>query len=244
MEARIRQLTQLLETATVGETPADDGVVEPGMVVTVDMFGDEETFLLGSPRDHRRLDLEVFTEKSPLGAPSTARRSATPRPTRPRTARSSRSRSSRPRRTCPDRPAARSASTAASPTGRRPSCRAAPLRVRHRSAAGRAAVLRSWPAARRPPGSATAQSSGVGDRVLQRPRGRRRRVRTGMLPNSLRAAWVTADTGFHSANVCSGAGQVLERHERVGDEGQREDHDERGVVDHLGARHRAARPRP
>ena len=48
MEARIRQLTQLLETAVIGETPADDGVVEPGMVVTVDMFGDEETFLLGS----------------------------------------------------------------------------------------------------------------------------------------------------------------------------------------------------
>ena len=48
MEARIRQLTQLLENATIGETPADDGVVEPGMVVTVEMFGDEETFLLGS----------------------------------------------------------------------------------------------------------------------------------------------------------------------------------------------------
>ena len=48
MEARIRQLTQLLENAQVGETPADDGVVEPGMVVTVEMFGDEETFLLGS----------------------------------------------------------------------------------------------------------------------------------------------------------------------------------------------------
>ena len=36
MEARIRQLTQLLENATVGTKPADDGVVEPGMVVTVD----------------------------------------------------------------------------------------------------------------------------------------------------------------------------------------------------------------
>lgn len=30
MEARIRQLTQLLENATIGETPKDDGVVEPG----------------------------------------------------------------------------------------------------------------------------------------------------------------------------------------------------------------------
>lgn len=68
MEARIRQLTQLLRTATVGETPPDDGVVEPGMVVTVDMFGDDVTFLLGS----REIkgdddDIDVYSEKSPLG---------------------------------------------------------------------------------------------------------------------------------------------------------------------------------
>ena len=45
MEARIRQLTQLLQSATVGDTPPpDDGVVEPGMVVTVEIFGEEETF--------------------------------------------------------------------------------------------------------------------------------------------------------------------------------------------------------
>ena len=68
MEARIRQLTELLRTAVVGETPPDDGVVEPGMVVTVDMFGDEVTFLLGS----REIkgdddDIDVYSEKSPLG---------------------------------------------------------------------------------------------------------------------------------------------------------------------------------
>lgn len=28
------------------------------------------------------------------------------------------------------------------------------------------------------------------------------------LPNSSRAAWVTVDTGFHSANRCSGPGSV------------------------------------
>ncbi|MGL5819924.1 MAG: transcription elongation factor GreA [Phycicoccus sp.] len=67
MEARIRQLTQLLETAVIGETPADDGVVEPGMVVTVDMLGEEETFLLGS-REISDTDLQVFSEKSPIGA--------------------------------------------------------------------------------------------------------------------------------------------------------------------------------
>jgi transcription elongation factor GreA len=67
MEARIRQLTQLLDTAVIGETPADDGVVEPGMVVTVEMFGDQETFLLGS-REISDTDLQVFSEKSPIGS--------------------------------------------------------------------------------------------------------------------------------------------------------------------------------
>lgn len=67
MEARIRQLTQLLENAIIGETPADDGVVEPGMVVTVEMFGDEERFLLGS-REITDSSMHVFSEKSPIGA--------------------------------------------------------------------------------------------------------------------------------------------------------------------------------
>jgi transcription elongation factor GreA len=69
MEARIRQLEHLLDNATVGEAPPDDGVVEPGMVVTVEMFGDRETFLLGS----REIlgdgeDLDVYSERSPLGS--------------------------------------------------------------------------------------------------------------------------------------------------------------------------------
>jgi transcription elongation factor GreA len=68
MEARIRQLTQLLENAIVGAKPADDGIVEPGMVVTVEMFGDDVTFLLGSREIAGDSDLEVYSEKSPLGA--------------------------------------------------------------------------------------------------------------------------------------------------------------------------------
>ena len=69
MEARIRQLTQILETAVVGEAPPDDGVVEPGMVVTVEMFGDEETFLLGSREIADGSDsIDVYSEQSPLGA--------------------------------------------------------------------------------------------------------------------------------------------------------------------------------
>ena len=68
MEARIRQLKQLLETAKVGNTPPDDGIVEPGMVVTVDLFGDDLKFLLGSREMAGDEDLEVYSEKSPLGA--------------------------------------------------------------------------------------------------------------------------------------------------------------------------------
>lgn len=69
MEARIRQLTQILQTATVGEAPPDDGVVEPGMVVTVELFGDEETFLLGSREIADGDDsIDVYSEQSPMGA--------------------------------------------------------------------------------------------------------------------------------------------------------------------------------
>ena len=68
MEARIRQLTELLHNATIGETPADDGVVEPGMLVTVEIFGDEETFLLGNREIADGSDLQVFSEKSAMGA--------------------------------------------------------------------------------------------------------------------------------------------------------------------------------
>ncbi len=67
LELRVRQLTQLLANATIGETPPDDGVVEPGMLVTVELFGDEETFLLGS-REIADGSLQVFSEASPLGS--------------------------------------------------------------------------------------------------------------------------------------------------------------------------------
>jgi transcription elongation factor GreA len=68
IEARIRQLTELLRDAHVGEAPADDGVVEPGMLVVARIAGDETTFLLGSREVAGDTDLDVFSEKSPLGA--------------------------------------------------------------------------------------------------------------------------------------------------------------------------------
>ncbi len=72
-EARIRQLQDLLHRAKVGERPADDGTVAPGMVVTIRFAGDTdtETFLLGS-REMASLDAavdhEVYSPKSPLGS--------------------------------------------------------------------------------------------------------------------------------------------------------------------------------
>ena len=66
MEARIRQLTQLLESAEVGAQATDDGVVQPGMVVTVELAGEPMRFLLGS-REVADDTLDVYSEKSPLG---------------------------------------------------------------------------------------------------------------------------------------------------------------------------------
>ena len=68
MEARIRQLTELLQNAVVGQAPADNGVIAPGMLVTVEIFGDEETFLLGNREIADGSDLQVFSEKSAMGA--------------------------------------------------------------------------------------------------------------------------------------------------------------------------------
>ena len=68
MEARIRQLKQMLENAHIGTPPASaDGKVGAGMVGTAVIAGDEMKFLLGS-REIASGDLDVYSEKSPLGA--------------------------------------------------------------------------------------------------------------------------------------------------------------------------------
>ncbi|MEU4128615.1 transcription elongation factor GreA [Streptomyces wuyuanensis] len=69
-ELRVRQLTQLLEKAKVGEAPADNGTVAPGMVVKVAFDGDEsdtETFLLAS-REYASGDISTYSPQSPLGS--------------------------------------------------------------------------------------------------------------------------------------------------------------------------------
>jgi transcription elongation factor GreA len=69
VEGRIRQLEDMLRRAEVGETPKDDGVVEPGMKITTRFVGDDETevFLLGAREIETPEDLEVFSPQSPLG---------------------------------------------------------------------------------------------------------------------------------------------------------------------------------
>ncbi len=67
-EGRIRQLEELLRHAVVGEAPPDDGVVEPGMVVEAEVGEMSMRFLLGSREIGDGTELQVFSERSPLGA--------------------------------------------------------------------------------------------------------------------------------------------------------------------------------
>ena len=72
LEARIRQLTQLLRDVRVGTTPAGD-VVEEGCLVEVDHGGgDVERFLFANRENAtdeggRIGDLDVYSPESPIG---------------------------------------------------------------------------------------------------------------------------------------------------------------------------------
>ena len=70
-EARIRYLEDLLQRATVGETPQESGVALVGTVVHVYYDGDEddkETFLIGTRGvDSSKPGLETYSTDSPLG---------------------------------------------------------------------------------------------------------------------------------------------------------------------------------
>jgi len=68
-QGRMQQIHDLLVDAVVGEDPPDDGIAEPGMVLTIryDDTGDIETFLLGV-RGAESGDMEVYSIQSPLGA--------------------------------------------------------------------------------------------------------------------------------------------------------------------------------
>ena len=69
-EARIRQLTHLIEHSKIGVPESADDEVAHGKVVTVRFtaFDDVETFLLGSREEAAHSSLEVYSPTSPLGA--------------------------------------------------------------------------------------------------------------------------------------------------------------------------------
>lgn len=75
--ARALEVRELIRRAEVGTKP-DDGLVEPGMTVTVrfERDGSTETFLLGSRdlvRQDAGLEVDVYSPTSPLGAAITGR---------------------------------------------------------------------------------------------------------------------------------------------------------------------------
>ena len=69
IEARIIMVQHILENARVGRPPSTDGVVGPGMTVTIRFAKDEDevTFLLAS-REESDIPIDVYSPRSPLGA--------------------------------------------------------------------------------------------------------------------------------------------------------------------------------
>ncbi|MFM2384634.1 MAG: hypothetical protein RL166_508 [Actinomycetota bacterium] len=66
IEARIYRLERILESAVVGEPPASHGVVQQGMLITVELNGSETKFLLGSA-EIADADTTVYSPSSPIG---------------------------------------------------------------------------------------------------------------------------------------------------------------------------------
>ena len=69
-EGRIRQLTDLLRKAQVGEPPATATDAALGTVITITFTGDDDTekFLLGSREIAGTTDLSVYSPESALGS--------------------------------------------------------------------------------------------------------------------------------------------------------------------------------
>ena len=69
-EARIRQLTDLLRKARVGEAPKTATNAVTGTVITIKFAGDDDTekFLLGSREIAGTTDLTVYSPESALGS--------------------------------------------------------------------------------------------------------------------------------------------------------------------------------
>ncbi|MCE3556528.1 GreA/GreB family elongation factor [Pseudonocardia sp. RS11V-5] len=76
-ENRIRRLQELLQNPLLGQDPPDDGVAEPGMVLTIryEVDQESETFLLAHTEDGAYpADLMTCSPDSPLGVALTGRK--------------------------------------------------------------------------------------------------------------------------------------------------------------------------
>jgi len=67
IESRINRIEEILASAQVGEAPKAHGVVEQGLVISVELNGSEKKFLLGSAEisDDK---IEVYSPDSPIGS--------------------------------------------------------------------------------------------------------------------------------------------------------------------------------
>lgn len=67
IESRINRLEEILSTAQVGEAPKAHGIVQQGLVISVELNGSEKKFLLGSAEISDE-DIEVYSPDSPIGS--------------------------------------------------------------------------------------------------------------------------------------------------------------------------------
>jgi transcription elongation factor GreA len=67
IESRINRIEEILASAQVGEAPKAHGVVEQGLVITVNLNGSEKKFLLGSAEIFDE-SVEVYSPDSPIGS--------------------------------------------------------------------------------------------------------------------------------------------------------------------------------
>jgi transcription elongation factor GreA len=67
IESRINRLEEILATAQVGEAPKAHGVVQQGLVISVELNGSEKKFLLGSAEISED-EIEVYSPDSPIGS--------------------------------------------------------------------------------------------------------------------------------------------------------------------------------
>ena len=68
LEAKIRDLKELLKHAKVGDVPESNGIVEVGTVITATIAGEESRFFIGNREIAAQVeDLDAYSPESPVG---------------------------------------------------------------------------------------------------------------------------------------------------------------------------------